>query len=54
MDFIWNSNVIKLKGTKKEKITSLILQDNQKKKKLAIEGLFVAIGHSPATNLFKK
>ena len=37
---------------KREKITSIILQDN-KNKKLAIDGLFVAIGHSPATNLFK-
>ena len=55
MNFIWNSNVIEVKGDQKErKITSLILQDNQNKKnKLSIEGLFVAIGHSPATNLFK-
>ena len=55
VNFIWNSNVIEVKGDQKErKITSLILQDNQNKKnKLPIEGLFVAIGHSPATNLFK-
>ena len=55
VEFVWNSNVIQVKGDQKEKkITSLILQDDQSKEtSLPIDGLFVAIGHSPATNLFK-
>ena len=55
VEFVWNSNVTQVEGDQKEKkITSLILQDNQNKKtSLPIDGLFVAIGHSPATNLFK-
>ncbi len=55
INIIWNNNVTEIIGNLKEKkILSLNLLDHKKKKtELPIEGLFVAIGHAPATNLFK-
>ncbi len=55
INMIWNNNVSEIIGNLKEKkILSLNLIDHKKKMtQLPIEGLFVAIGHAPATNLFK-
>ena len=55
VNFIWDSNVTQVIGnTNEKKITSIILTNkNNKISELPIDGLFVAIGHSPATSLFK-
>ncbi len=55
ISFIWNTTVEKVLGNfEKKYITSILIKDNQgKEKKINIDGFFVAIGHSPTTNLFK-
>ena len=57
IDFFWNSEITEIHGDKTEKkIVSLDILNNKKTKKmnLILDGLFVAIGHSPATNIFSK
>ena len=54
---IWNTTVEKVLGNVKEKSISGILikdQKNEKTKELKLDGFFVAIGHSPTTELFQK
>ncbi len=55
VDFIWNSNVTEINGNleKKELQSITIKNKNNEIDKLSINGFFVAIGHSPATTLFK-
>ena len=53
---IWNTKVDKINGNISEKrISSISIQNvsNKKKSELELDGFFVAIGHSPATNIFK-
>jgi thioredoxin reductase (NADPH) len=53
---IWNAEVVEfLSGGMPEALTGLQLRDTQTGalSKLDVEGAFVAIGHSPATELFK-
>ena len=56
VEIIWNSFVKKINGSKKPlSVRSIdILNSSNKKTRLDIDGIFVAIGHSPATDLFKK
>ena len=57
VQFIWNSEVQKVLGDNEKKvITSLEILNSKKNSKeiLNIDGFFVAIGHSPTTELFKK
>lgn len=51
---IWDSEVVEVKGDGK-KVTSLVVSNlkTQAKSDLAVEGLFIAIGHKPNTDLFK-
>ena len=55
VDFIWNSNVAEITGdTEKKVLQSIIIKNkNNEINQLSIDGFFVAIGHSPATTLFK-
>ncbi len=63
IEFIWNKEVNSIEtklhttsqGSEVEKISSLVLMDtvDGTTSNLSIEGLFVAIGHSPNTSLFK-
>jgi len=50
---IWNTEVVKVNG--KEKVESLTLKNNQTNQEsdLVIEGVFVAVGHKPESDLFK-
>ncbi len=51
--YVLNSNVTKING--KEKIESIEVVDNNNKTKVFnIDGLFIAIGHVPSTNIFKE
>ena len=53
IEFIWNSEVTKFKGNDDlESIDLLNKKDNQTST-LKIDGVFIAIGHDPATQLFK-
>ena len=53
IEFIWNSEVTKFNGNDDlESIDLLDKKDNQTST-LKIDGLFIAIGHDPATQLFK-
>lgn len=51
---IWDSEVTEVVGDGK-KVTKLILNNlrSQSKSELSVEGLFIAIGHKPNTDLFK-
>jgi thioredoxin reductase (NADPH) len=49
---IWNSEVVKFTGT--DKLSSLTLKNNDGNETVVnIDGVFVAVGHIPSTNLFK-
>lgn len=48
IEIITNNEIVKIKG--KEKLESIVLKDD---KELLIDGLFVAIGNEPETELFK-
>ena len=53
IEFIWNSEVTKFHGNDDlESIDLLNKKDNQTSS-LKIDGVFIAIGHDPATQLFK-
>ena len=55
VDFIWDSNVTEITGDIEKKVLQSIIIKNKKNEinQLSIDGFFVAIGHSPATTLFK-
>ena len=56
IEIIWDSVVVDVLGTKEPKTVNALKIKNVKDKKvkdLKIDGLFVAIGHDPATSLFK-
>jgi thioredoxin reductase (NADPH) len=52
IEFLWNSKVVELEG--EDKLTGAVVEDVQSgaRTKLAVTGLFVAIGHRPNTDLF--
>jgi thioredoxin reductase (NADPH) len=52
IDIVWNAEVIDVLG--KDFVSGVVLQDTKTgdNKDFACEGLFVAIGHTPATKLF--
>jgi thioredoxin reductase (NADPH) len=53
--FEWNSDVEDIKDAGKGEVTSMVLRNNVtgERKELAVDGVFVAIGHTPNTALFK-
>ena len=55
VDFIWDSNVTEITGDLEKKVLQSIIIKNKHNEiyQLSIDGFFVAIGHSPATTLFK-
>jgi thioredoxin reductase (NADPH) len=50
---IWNSEVVEFKG--KEKLESVVLEDSKigEIQEMPIDGVFVAIGHVPTSDIFK-
>ncbi len=52
---VWNSEVLEVLGNEKH-VTGLVLQDTKtgQKRNLDVQGLFLAIGHRPTTDLFKE
>ena len=57
IEVIWNSELKKVIGDLKQKTINKVLIKNTKDKKdeeLLLDGLFIAIGHQPATEVFLK
>ena len=55
IEFAWNSEIEDILDVKKGVVTGMLLHDTvtQKRTELPVEGVFVAIGHTPNTSLFK-
>jgi thioredoxin reductase (NADPH) len=53
IDFVWNSRVVAIHG--EDRLTAVTIEDTVtgEHRELAIDGLFIAIGHKPNTDLFK-
>ena len=55
IEFLWNSTVEKILGKNDEKVISSIIVSNVQNKseqEIKLDGFFVAIGHSPTTDIF--
>jgi len=55
ISFEWNSEVESVNDHAKREVTGIVLRSNLtgERKELPVEGVFVAIGHTPNTSLFK-
>jgi thioredoxin reductase (NADPH) len=55
IEFHWNSQVVDVKDTAQRAVTSIVLKNvsTGALTELPVEGLFVAIGHTPTTELFR-
>ena len=55
ISFEWNTEVEDVRDSTQGVVTSMLLRNNQtgERKELPVEGVFVAIGHTPNTALFK-
>ncbi|MFA4947065.1 MAG: thioredoxin-disulfide reductase [Candidatus Krumholzibacteriia bacterium] len=55
IDFEWNSTVEDMLDPAQNKVTALVLKNVKtgETKELPVDGIFVAIGHEPATRLFR-
>jgi len=51
IEVVWNSRVAEILGDEK-KVTGILLENNGELRKIELNGVFVAIGHSPATQIF--
>jgi thioredoxin reductase (NADPH) len=53
--FLWNTEVVDINDLQKGEVTSLVLRNNQTgvTSELAVDGVFIAIGHTPNTALFQ-
>lgn len=52
IEVVWNSRVAEVLGDEK-RVTGVLLESNGELRKIDLDGIFVAIGHSPATKIFK-
>jgi thioredoxin reductase (NADPH) len=55
ISFLWNKEVVDIKDVDQGKVTSLVLRDTKTgaHSDLAVDGVFIGIGHVPNTALFK-
>ena len=55
ISFIWNTEVVDIKDLAQGKVTSLMLRNTHTgaASELAVDGVFIGIGHTPNTALFK-
>jgi thioredoxin reductase (NADPH) len=55
IDFIWDSEVIDVADLEKGEVTGIVLRNLKTGdiRNLAVDGVFIAIGHTPNTGLFK-
>lgn len=54
ISFLWNSEVVEVRDVTKGEVSSVVVKnhDTGAETNLSVEGLFVAIGHTPNTKLF--
>lgn len=54
ISFIWNTEVVDIKDVERGEVTSLVLLNThtEERSELPVEGVFIAIGHTPNTRLF--
>ena len=54
IDFIWDSEVAEVKDVEKGEVTGIVVRNlkTNKLSDLPLDGLFIAIGHTPNTSLF--
>ena len=54
IEFVWNSTISEILGTKESGVTGVILEDTKsgEKRETATDGVFMAIGHQPNTQIF--
>jgi thioredoxin reductase (NADPH) len=54
ISFEWNAEVDEIRDTGRGEVTAMMLRNNKTgaRKELAVDGVFVAIGHTPNTSLF--
>jgi thioredoxin reductase (NADPH) len=53
IDVIWDTEVVEVKGESKLESVSLINKLTNELSQLTVDGMFVAIGHNPTSDLFK-
>lgn len=55
IEILWNSQIVDIKGTKEAGVSSISLKDTKsgQLRELPCDAVFVAIGHSPNSSLFK-
>ena len=55
IDFIWDSEIIEVADLEKGEVTGVVLRNLKtgETRHLAVDGVFIAIGHTPNTGLFK-
>ena len=53
IEFAWNSQVVAIHG--EDKLSGVTVEDTLtgEQREMAIDGLFIAIGHKPSTDVFK-
>jgi thioredoxin reductase (NADPH) len=55
IDFVWDSEVIDVADLEKGEVTGIVLRNlkTEETRHLPVDGVFIAIGHTPNTSLFK-
>ncbi len=55
IDFVWDSEVARVNDVDKGQVTGVVLRNVKtgEQRELALDGLFIAIGHTPNTTLFE-
>ncbi|HEY5619713.1 MAG TPA: thioredoxin-disulfide reductase [Vicinamibacterales bacterium] len=55
IDFIWDSEVADIRGVDKGEVTSIVVRNLKtgQLREMPLDGVFIAIGHTPNTSLFK-
>jgi len=55
IEFIWDTEILEVRDVAKGEVTGVLLRNvkTEKQQELAVDGVFIAIGHTPNTSLFK-
>jgi thioredoxin reductase (NADPH) len=55
IEFVWNSEVTEIKDPAQKKVTAVVLKNTQtgESSEKKCDGIFIAIGHTPNTDIFK-
>ncbi len=55
IEFIWDTEILEVRDVVKGEVTGVLLRNvkTEEQQELAVDGVFIAIGHTPNTSLFK-